>query len=175
MPTGDPICPSCGSMTPHDFVMCSRPHVSFRQPSLTPSRRDFNAAKRNGDVIERYDPTAVDEDICPPVRSRKPVSTRAVSTVVNRVFYIDVSNVKPGDIPNYMAKVKDALTPETNKNGFVESAKSVGLWEDFFIPVRGVIPGYPNLWRRILQFFVGREPQEISATRIELHQVEVSL
>jgi len=98
------------------------------------------------------------------------------STIVNRVFYIDVSLVPPKDIPMYMAKVKESLTPETNnKNNFVENAKSVGLWEDFFIPVKGVIPGYPNLWQRIKQFFVGREPQEISATRIELHQVEVTL
>lgn len=175
MSTGDPNCPSCGSMAPHDFVMCSRPGVSsFRPPSPTPSRRDFNKAKKNGDVIERYDPLAVDEDIAQPVRrTLKP--TRTASTVVNRVFYIDVSLVPPKDIPMYMTKVREVLTPETGKNGFVENAKSVGLWEDFFIPVKGVIPGSPSLWQRIKEFFVGRPPQEISATRIELHQVEVSL
>lgn len=144
MPTGDPICPSCKSMVPHDFTQCDK----------------------------KFDPLQINEDICYPFRKKKPGVT---ATVVNRVFYIDVSNINPHDIPHYMDKVRETLTAGPDKTGFVEAAKSAGVWEDFFIPVKGIIPGKPSLWQRIKEFFIGRDDREISATRIELHRVEVTL
>lgn len=124
----------------------------------------------------RYDPLAVDDSYHPPIRNGEHGFKKSSATVVNRVFYIDVSNVPPHSIPEYMARVKDVLSePNKDKGTFVENAKAVGLWEDFFIPVKGVIPGQPSLWQRIKEFFLGRPERHISATRIELHQVEVQL
>lgn len=97
-------------------------------------------------------------------------------SVVNRVFYIDVASLHPNDIPNYMEKVKETLTsPKDEKYSAVDHAKSIGAWEDFFIPVRGMLHSTPSLWQRIKWFFVGRPAQQLCATRIELHTVEITV
>lgn len=95
-------------------------------------------------------------------------------TVVNRVFYIDVGEVPVTQIPEYMKRVKESLLSE-DKDSFVEKSKAIGVWEDFFIPLKGVIPARPSLWQRIKEFFLGAPAQVLSATRIELHKVEVEL
>ena len=58
-----------------------------------------------------------------------------------RVFYIDVGNVPPEDVPNYVEQAKTALkrSPVINKsNGQVDLRYNpMSVDEDYFIPVRG--------------------------------------
>jgi Bacteriophage T4-like portal protein (Gp20) len=123
-----------------------------------------SAVKKPSLPTPRFDPLQHD-----------PPTIKGTVTVVNRVFYVDVGSMSPKDVPQYMENVKHNMTPDDQKPGAIEAAKSVGLWEDFFIPVRGVVPGKPNLWQRVKEFFVGRPDRHLSATRIEIHKVEVSL
>ena len=131
----------------------------------------------------KYDPMETDNESVSPFRGKQTGSVYKLRQspqhikVVNRVFYIDVGNINPVNIPQYMESVKATLSSggQNNKMGLIEESKHYGVWEDFYIPVRGVIPGIPSLWSRIKYFFFGKPASVISATKIELHQIEIPL
>lgn len=73
-----------------------------------------------------------------------------------RVFYIDVGNIDPADVPTYMADIKNTIkrTPQVNEStGNIDfKYNSMAVDEDFFIPRRGdknseidTLPGASNL------------------------------
>lgn len=95
--------------------------------------------------------------------------------VVNRIFYIDVGQISPQDVPNFMQKVKESLTVADDKASVVEQYKSIGMWEDFFIPIRGgMVTKKKGIFRRIWEWlFGGPADEELVTTRIELHKVEL--
>jgi hypothetical protein len=66
---------------------------------------------------------------------------RIVRSPERRVFYVDVSNVAPNDIPNYMEQVKASMRSNTavdRTNGRLDYRYNpVAIDEDYFIPVRG--------------------------------------
>ena len=73
-----------------------------------------------------------------------------------RIFYIDVGNIAPNDINQYMMGIRDSLKRQPlmdNTNGNVDLRyNAVPLDDDFFIPVRGdqktridTLPGATNL------------------------------
>ena len=66
---------------------------------------------------------------------------RVIRSPERRVFYIDVGNVPPEDVPNYVEQAKSALkrSPVVNKsNGQMDLRYNpMSVDEDYFIPVRG--------------------------------------
>jgi len=73
-----------------------------------------------------------------------------------RVFYIDVGNIDPGDVSQYISDMKNAMkrTPVVNEQtgGIDFKYNSMAVDEDFFIPRRGdknseidTLPGASNL------------------------------
>lgn len=56
-----------------------------------------------------------------------------MKTVINRVFYVDVSGMAPDDALEHLKTFKAHLnTPNPN----IDALKKAGFWEDLFIPVR---------------------------------------
>lgn len=70
---------------------------------------------------------------------------RIVRSPERRVFYIDVGNTPPDEIPNYIEQAKVALRSNQvidNKSGRVDLRYNpVSVDEDFFIPTRGTESG----------------------------------
>jgi len=70
---------------------------------------------------------------------------RVVRSPERRVFYIDVGNTAPNDIPSYMEAAKAALRSNTQmdkSNGRMDYRYNpVAVDEDYFIPVRGEAGG----------------------------------
>lgn len=70
---------------------------------------------------------------------------RVVRSPERRVFYIDVGNTAPNDIPSYMEAAKAALRSNTlvdKQNGRIDHRYNpVAVDEDYFIPVRGEAGG----------------------------------
>jgi hypothetical protein len=70
---------------------------------------------------------------------------RVVRSPERRVFYIDVGNTAPNDIPSYMEAAKAALRSNTQmdkQNGRMDYRYNpVAVDEDYFIPVRGEAGG----------------------------------
>ena len=70
---------------------------------------------------------------------------RVVRSPERRVFYIDVGNTAPNDIPSYMEAAKAALRSNTQvdkQNGRMDYRYNpVSVDEDYFIPVRGEAGG----------------------------------
>jgi len=66
---------------------------------------------------------------------------RVVRSPERRVFYIDVGNVAPNDVPSYMEAVKQTLRSRDivdRVNGRMDQRYNpVSIDEDYFIPVRG--------------------------------------
>jgi hypothetical protein len=66
---------------------------------------------------------------------------RIVRSPERRVFYVDVSNIAPNDIPNYMEQVKAGMRSNTamdRGNGRGDYRYNpVAIDEDYFIPTRG--------------------------------------
>ena len=66
---------------------------------------------------------------------------RVVRSPERRVFYIDVGNVPPEDIPNYMEQAKAILRSNSvvdRESGRVDKRYNpLSVDEDYFIPVRG--------------------------------------
>lgn len=66
---------------------------------------------------------------------------RIVRSPERRVFYVDVSNVPPNEIPNYMEQVKASMRSNTavdRTDGRLDYRyKPVAIDDDYFIPVRG--------------------------------------
>jgi hypothetical protein len=69
------------------------------------------------------------------------IAYRVVRAPERRIFHIDVGNIPPQDVPQYMEKVKT----EMKRNSIVDSATGrvdlrynpLSLEEDYFIPMRG--------------------------------------
>ena len=66
---------------------------------------------------------------------------RVIRSPERRVFYIDVGNVPPEDVPTYLEQAKNSLKREpviNQKNGRVDLRfNPMSVDEDYFIPVRG--------------------------------------
>lgn len=73
-----------------------------------------------------------------------------------RVFYIDVGNIDPGDVPDYIKKIKNQITRQNavnEKTGTIDKRyNSMAIDEDFYIPRRNdknsevdTLPGASNL------------------------------
>ena len=56
-----------------------------------------------------------------------------MKTVINRVFYVDVSGMAPHDALKHLETFKSHFnTPNPN----IDALKKAGFWEDLFVPVR---------------------------------------
>ena len=66
---------------------------------------------------------------------------RIIRSPERRVFYIDVGNIDPGDVPTYLEKVKTSLKRQSVINtstGRVDLRYNpLSVDEDYFIPIRG--------------------------------------
>ena len=94
------------------------------------------------------------------------------TTVVNRVFYIDVTGIHPNDVGDYMDSVKKSvnLADEECPAYKITELKNGGVWEDFFIPVRAP-DSTTGIFKRFYNWLFGYEYKPL--TRIELLKVEV--
>lgn len=66
---------------------------------------------------------------------------RIIRSPERRVFYIDVGNVDPNDVPNYMEAAKATLRSQSNmerEHGREDQRlNAMSILDDYFIPVRG--------------------------------------
>jgi hypothetical protein len=107
--------------------------------------------------------------------------------IINRIFYIDVTDVNTTGITNYMETIKNCIL-ETNDKSEKTSAikeeikenKNI-IWEDYFIPVKyydetddHLINERQGLFYRIYDFFFrNKKTARHSLTKIEILQTEI--
>ena len=113
-----------------------------------------------GEHDYRYDPLSVNDDVHYPMKTHK-------KTIVNRMFYIDVTNVHPNDVANFMEAAKKCLVQLPGESPEIDKLRANGLWEDYWIPSR--TQSDVGVFARFRNWLVGKKP----LTRIEIVKVDV--